>query len=135
MFLSRHSLLSLYLFIPLLLSSPCPGDPDLHPILSTELAFLVRLLYRLSSFLNGKYGSRLESAYARADVFGRVARRFLLAPCPGAATASEEEKDASFSPRRRAGRRGVLLGPHSSKARLSLRFLADKSLIGWVGAD
>ena len=119
------------------------GDPDLHPILSVEVPFFVRLLFRLSSALNDKYGRVMEGAYGRTDVVGRVVRQFLLAPCYGLQTDEEEDginEDSSFSPfskqqRRQRGRRSKqqqYVTRHSSRPRLSLRFLANKQTLGWI---
>ena len=112
------------------------GDPDLHPILSIEIAFLVRLLYKLSSAINDKYGPIMEKTYGRGDVVGRVARQFLLAPCPKSEDGGDASgNDSSFSPthqRRRQQRSRQVVGRHSSKPRVSLRFLANKQTLGWI---
>ena len=119
------------------------GDPDLHPILSVEIAFFVRLLFRLSTILNDKYGQIMERAYSRPDVVGRVVRQFLLSPCLAAKVEDEDEdanEDSSFSPfsrqprRQQRGRRRKqqYVTRHSSKPRVSLRFLAHKQTLGWI---
>ncbi|XP_074641623.1 sphingomyelin phosphodiesterase 4-like [Tubulanus polymorphus] len=56
------------------------GDPELHPIRSTESKVLVRMLYHLSSFLNQQFGEKIEQFYNRTDVIGRVSRQLLLPP-------------------------------------------------------
>ena len=117
------------------------GDPDLHPILSVEIPFLVRLLYRLSSALNGKYGRAMEGAYGRTDIVGRVVRQFLLAPCYGLQMEEDDlNEDPSLSPYSKQKRQQLrdqrrqrqYVSVHSSRPRLSLRFLANKQTLGYI---
>ncbi|XP_063239013.1 sphingomyelin phosphodiesterase 4 [Bacillus rossius redtenbacheri] len=56
------------------------GDPDLQPIRSFEIAFLVRFLYQVCSKINEMYGVEIFNVYHRGDVWGRIARQFLQPP-------------------------------------------------------
>ncbi|XP_026995784.1 sphingomyelin phosphodiesterase 4 isoform X2 [Tachysurus fulvidraco] len=53
------------------------GDPELQPIRSYENAFLVRMLYQLSSFINERLGDHMEALCSRQDFLGRVSRHYL----------------------------------------------------------
>ncbi|XP_062867744.1 sphingomyelin phosphodiesterase 4 isoform X2 [Trichomycterus rosablanca] len=53
------------------------GDPELQPIRSYEIAFLVRLLFRLSSLINERWGDHMEALCSRRDFLGRMGRRHL----------------------------------------------------------
>ncbi|KAM9813710.1 sphingomyelin phosphodiesterase 4 [Neosynchiropus ocellatus] len=56
------------------------GDPELQPIRSYESAVLVRLLYRISSLLNQKFGDHMTALCSRSDFLGRLSRRYLTDP-------------------------------------------------------
>ncbi|XP_012672195.2 sphingomyelin phosphodiesterase 4 isoform X2 [Clupea harengus] len=53
------------------------GDPELQPIRSYENAFLVRLLYQMSSFINSRFGNRMAALCSRTDFLGSVGRHYL----------------------------------------------------------
>ncbi|KAK3555338.1 hypothetical protein QTP86_014930 [Hemibagrus guttatus] len=55
------------------------GDPELQPIRSYENAFLVRMLYQLSSFINERLGGHMEALCSRQDFLGCVSRHYLSA--------------------------------------------------------
>uniref|UniRef100_A0A4W6BUE4 Sphingomyelin phosphodiesterase 4 n=1 Tax=Lates calcarifer TaxID=8187 RepID=A0A4W6BUE4_LATCA len=56
------------------------GDPELQPIRSYENALLVRLLYRLSSLLNDRFGAHMNALCSRPDFLGRLGRHYLTDP-------------------------------------------------------
>lgn len=51
------------------------GDPDLHPIRSTEITFLVRMFYQLSMYLNENVG--LISSFFFCNIFVSVSTEML----------------------------------------------------------
>ncbi|KAL3059356.1 hypothetical protein OYC64_011308 [Pagothenia borchgrevinki] len=53
------------------------GDPELQPIRSYESALLVRLLYRVSSLINRRFGAHMDAVCSRPDFPGRLCRHFL----------------------------------------------------------
>ncbi|XP_051955313.1 LOW QUALITY PROTEIN: sphingomyelin phosphodiesterase 4-like [Xyrauchen texanus] len=53
------------------------GDPELQPIRSYENAFLVRLLFQISSFINAWFGDHMEALCSRQDFLGCVGRHYL----------------------------------------------------------
>ncbi|XP_050686434.1 sphingomyelin phosphodiesterase 4-like isoform X2 [Eriocheir sinensis] len=95
------------------------GDPDLRPITSYEIVFLVRWLYTVSLLLNTKYGDRMAAAYHRQDVIGWIARRVLQSPD----TIFEYHKDVQGAPPAHTERH---LPP-----RISLRLQASKRVLGY----
>lgn len=50
------------------------GDPDLQPVRSYEVVFLVRALYKLSTILNDKFGPKLSHIYCSPSWPGSLAR-------------------------------------------------------------
>ncbi|XP_053505035.1 sphingomyelin phosphodiesterase 4 isoform X2 [Ictalurus furcatus] len=87
------------------------GDPELQPIRSYENAFLVRLLFRLSSFINERLGGHMEALCSRQDFLGRASRHYLsVSPVP-------EQRRRSPALRQTRGR--------GQRPRLSLRALAS----------
>ncbi|KAM6927700.1 sphingomyelin phosphodiesterase 4 [Xenentodon cancila] len=56
---------------------PYQGDPELQPIRSYESALLVRLLYRLSSAVNDRFGGHMSMLCSRSDFLGRLGRHYL----------------------------------------------------------
>ncbi|XP_046870790.1 sphingomyelin phosphodiesterase 4 isoform X2 [Hypomesus transpacificus] len=60
------------------------GDPELQPIRSYENAVLVRLLFRISSLVNDRFGDRMEALCSRPDFLGRLGRHYLAGPVAGA---------------------------------------------------
>jgi len=57
------------------------GDPDLLPVGESELVWLVRGLYKLSSWVNTKYGERIQEVYQEDSIPGEMARMVLAEPC------------------------------------------------------
>ncbi|XP_048114373.1 sphingomyelin phosphodiesterase 4 isoform X2 [Alosa alosa] len=53
------------------------GDPELQPIRSFENAFLVRVLYQVSSFINNRFGDHMAALCSRPDFLGCVGRHYL----------------------------------------------------------
>ncbi|XP_062409851.1 sphingomyelin phosphodiesterase 4 isoform X2 [Sardina pilchardus] len=53
------------------------GDPELQPIRSYENAFLVRVLYQMSSFINNRFGDHMAALCSRPDFLGRMGRHYL----------------------------------------------------------
>uniref|UniRef100_A0A7N8Y9W4 Sphingomyelin phosphodiesterase 4 n=1 Tax=Mastacembelus armatus TaxID=205130 RepID=A0A7N8Y9W4_9TELE len=56
------------------------GDPELQPIRSYENALLVRLLYRISSLVNERFGEQMNALCSRPDFLGRLGRHYLTDP-------------------------------------------------------
>ncbi|XP_076836728.1 sphingomyelin phosphodiesterase 4 isoform X2 [Brachyhypopomus gauderio] len=88
------------------------GDPELQPIRSYENAHLVRLMFRVSSFVNERLGDHMEALCSRRDFLGRVAGYYLKG-----ASAGPEQRRRSPVTRRVPG--------CPQRARLSLRPLAS----------
>uniref|UniRef100_H3CH16 Sphingomyelin phosphodiesterase 4 n=1 Tax=Tetraodon nigroviridis TaxID=99883 RepID=H3CH16_TETNG len=59
------------------------GDPELQPIRSFENALLVRLLYRMASAFNQKFGGHMDALCSRPDFLGRLGRHYLSEEGPG----------------------------------------------------
>ncbi|XP_067280430.1 sphingomyelin phosphodiesterase 4 isoform X2 [Pseudorasbora parva] len=53
------------------------GDPELQPIRSYENAFLVRLMFQISTFINARLGDHMEALCSRQDLLGRLGRHYL----------------------------------------------------------
>ncbi|MCJ8740888.1 hypothetical protein PDJAM_G00064230 [Pangasius djambal] len=87
------------------------GDPELQPIRSYENAFLVRLLFQLSSFINERLGDHMEALCSRQDFLGRMSRHYL------SASPASEQRWRSPALRQTRGR--------VQRPRLSLRALAS----------
>lgn len=56
------------------------GNPDLIPIRSDEVAFLVRLLHLISIWINGKFTENIEETYHRDDFMGMFFREIAAPP-------------------------------------------------------
>ncbi|KAG5684621.1 hypothetical protein PVAND_013844 [Polypedilum vanderplanki] len=56
------------------------GDPELLPIMTSEIKFLVRFFYQISKKLNEMFEDEFNSIYNRNDVYGRVSRQILSPP-------------------------------------------------------
>ncbi|XP_076364316.1 sphingomyelin phosphodiesterase 4-like isoform X2 [Tachypleus tridentatus] len=96
------------------------GNPDLQPVRSFEVAFLVRLLHHVSTVLNEKYGVELYDLYYRDSLLGQLARQ-LLAP-PTLYLRTTKTGTAESSPRE----------PHVLPPRINLRFMAYQQTIGYL---
>ncbi|KAL7844051.1 hypothetical protein SRHO_G00225900 [Serrasalmus rhombeus] len=88
------------------------GDPELQPIRSYENALLVRLLFKVSTFINDLMGDHMEALCSRQDLLGRVSRHYLTS-----SSAIVEQRRRSPVTRQARG--------HPQRARLSLRGLAS----------
>ncbi|KAJ8043279.1 Sphingomyelin phosphodiesterase 4 [Holothuria leucospilota] len=94
------------------------GDPDLQPIRTYESATLVRLLFRVCSVINQKYGNEITEWYLRPDYRGAVAKQYFHAP--------------AVSPRSRKKPSTFVSCRLDHKPRLSLRFLASYRMIFYI---
>ncbi|KAM4612961.1 sphingomyelin phosphodiesterase 4 isoform 2-T2 [Polymixia lowei] len=56
------------------------GDPELQPIRSYENALMVRLLFRISSLVNERFGRHMNALCSRPDFLGRLGRHYLANP-------------------------------------------------------
>lgn len=56
------------------------GDPALLPIMDSEVKFLVRFLYQVSSKLNEMFENEFNSIWSRDDFYGRFAKQILTPP-------------------------------------------------------
>lgn len=88
------------------------GDPELQPIRSYENAFLVRLLFQISSFINARLGDHMEALCSRQDVLGSVGRHYLMSSLVG----TEQRRKSPVTRQIRE---------RQQRARLSLRVLAS----------
>ncbi|KAF5269701.1 hypothetical protein FQA39_LY08624 [Lamprigera yunnana] len=95
------------------------GDPDLQPIQSYEVKFLVRLLYQLSSKINGDFGNEMQLIYYSNSYRGRLARQILCAPIT---IYKFDKSPGSFSPRI----------PQKLPPRISFRFFANYRVIFYL---
>ncbi|XP_063065881.1 sphingomyelin phosphodiesterase 4 isoform X2 [Engraulis encrasicolus] len=98
------------------------GDPELQPIRSYENAFLVRVLYQVSSFVNNRFGNHMEALCSRPDVLGRIGKHYLTNASATSASSSSSSSASTSGGRSPATRR--LLERHAHP-RLSLRTLAS----------
>ncbi|XP_055036416.1 sphingomyelin phosphodiesterase 4 isoform X1 [Misgurnus anguillicaudatus] len=88
------------------------GDPELQPIRSYESAFLVRLLFQISAFINARLGDHMEALCSRQDVLGSVGRHYLKS----SSVAVEQRRKSPVTRQMRE---------RPQRARLSLRVLAS----------
>ncbi|KAK2143122.1 hypothetical protein LSH36_875g01016 [Paralvinella palmiformis] len=95
------------------------GDPDLQPIRSHEIPWLVRVLYHVTSYVNTTYDQQLMSLYDRPGFIGRLGRVFLSPP----SMIESPERLGALSPEARRRIRQYE-GP-----RVSLRHLASYPMI------
>jgi sphingomyelin phosphodiesterase 4 len=56
------------------------GDPELLPIMSSEVRPLVRLFYPITSKLNEMFGNEIYAIWNREDFYGKVGRQILSPP-------------------------------------------------------
>ncbi|XP_023230772.1 sphingomyelin phosphodiesterase 4-like [Centruroides sculpturatus] len=96
------------------------GHPDLQPIRSYEITFLVRLLWHISLFLNEKFETEFSEAYYRPGFFGKVSRQILAPP----AVYYEMKKTGQYSHQI----------SHHLPPRVNLRWLAHKQTVGYLCA-
>ncbi|XP_044271314.1 sphingomyelin phosphodiesterase 4 [Tribolium madens] len=99
------------------------GDPDLHPIRTTEISFLVRMLYQLSLQINSNFRQKFCQLYYEQSYWGRLSRQLLSSPL----TIYKYDKSKPGSPRV-----SMELPP-----RVSLRYFASYHfwtylMIGWI---
>ena len=71
------------------------GHPDLLPIRSDEIGFLVRLMYQLSCWINSKWSEKIEDTYYRTDFVGLLFRE--VAATPATYMASVDHVDSSLN--------------------------------------
>ncbi|XP_048023599.1 sphingomyelin phosphodiesterase 4 isoform X2 [Megalobrama amblycephala] len=88
------------------------GDPELQPIRSYENAFLVRLLFRISTFINARLGDHMEALCSRQDLLGRLGRHYLSS----SSVVAEQRRKSPVTQQMRE---------RPQRVRLSLRFLAS----------
>lgn len=72
------------------------GDPELTPICSFENPALVRLMYRLSTHLNKKFGKSLDKLYIDSRLFRQAACFF--SPAVKSLSSSTPSRQSSTSP-------------------------------------
>ncbi|KZC09713.1 Sphingomyelin phosphodiesterase 4 [Dufourea novaeangliae] len=56
------------------------GDPELQPVRYNECAFLVRILYKLCTYINQKYRHKISTMYNQRGFVGSVCRQILQPP-------------------------------------------------------
>lgn len=56
------------------------GDPELLPIMSTEIKPLVRFLYPVTNKINELFGNEISAIWNREDVYGKIGRQVLQPP-------------------------------------------------------
>lgn len=74
------------------------GDPELTPICSFENSALVRLMYKLSTHLNEKFGKSLDKLYINSRLFRQAACFF--SPALKSLSSSTPSRQSSTSPSR-----------------------------------
>lgn len=74
------------------------GDPELTPICSFENSALVRLMYKLSTHLNEKFGKSLDKLYINSRLFRQAACFF--SPALKSLSCSTPSRQSSTSPSR-----------------------------------
>ena len=99
------------------------GDPELQPVRSNECAFLVKNLYKLSSYINMKYRREITGLYQRCGFLGSICRQTLQPPTkivklPKRTNTTPNEFSSGYEER---------IPP-----RLSLRPLANYSLLATI---
>ncbi|XP_064460499.1 sphingomyelin phosphodiesterase 4-like isoform X2 [Ornithodoros turicata] len=98
------------------------GNPDTQPIRSYEIAFLVRILHLLSSYINDKYAIELQAVYHGDDLVSHMARQVLEPP-------------TSYTKVIKTGTIATAVRErHQLPARLCLRPLANQQVVGYLGA-
>uniref|UniRef100_A0A1B6DPQ8 Sphingomyelin phosphodiesterase 4 n=1 Tax=Clastoptera arizonana TaxID=38151 RepID=A0A1B6DPQ8_9HEMI len=95
------------------------GDPDLKPIQSFEVAFLVRSLYHLASWFNLMYGEKICEWYTKNNLLGGIVRQIFLGPTT---IFYYDKSSPGYSPRL-----SKTLPP-----RLSLRFWSNYKLLAFM---
>jgi len=98
------------------------GDPDTRPITQEEVVWLVRMFHQLSASINLQYGNYLSSVYNGNDIRGQIARMILSPPT----NYFTVKKSISGGPSTRQ--------LHHHRARLSLRWLANKKTLIYLTA-
>ena len=100
------------------------GHPDLVPIRSDEVTFLVRFLHQLSEWINGRFGASIEETYHRSDLIGSVFREIAFPPTTY--LAKVDQLDNSF--------RGGMMSrqPVKLPARLNLRTLGSYIAVAYA---
>ena len=96
------------------------GHPDLVPIRSDEVAFLVRILHQISEWINGRFACSIEETYQRSDLVGSVFREIAFPPTTYLAKVDQLDSnfmDSSF--------RGMTRQPVKLPARLNFRNLGS----------
>ncbi|GIY47729.1 sphingomyelin phosphodiesterase 4 [Caerostris extrusa] len=95
------------------------GNPDLQPVRSYEISFLVHHLNKISQQLNEKYSAKIPELYSRESLTGKMCRRILSKPT----TYYDIKKSKDMM----AVNRNSIHLP----ARINLRVLADKHLFAY----
>ncbi|XP_046389707.1 sphingomyelin phosphodiesterase 4 [Ischnura elegans] len=90
------------------------GDPEMAPVMTIELGFLVRALRLVSSKINEKYGDEIKTLYQLDNFKGRLARQVLCPPMTVRAVTGKEEFNEEYI---------------SMPPRLSLRSLANQAVL------
>jgi sphingomyelin phosphodiesterase 4 len=124
------------------------GNPDLLPIRSDEVAFLVRLLHKISVRINTKWAGKIEDFYNRGDFFGSIFREVAMGPTTY--WAHIDQLDSSLNQSRNTSihgqaKQGVKLAPrivlrplgsHMAVTYLFVFFLLSTMLFGksWIGS-
>ncbi|XP_071446859.1 sphingomyelin phosphodiesterase 4 [Hetaerina americana] len=90
------------------------GDPEMAPVMTIELGFLVRALRLVSSKINEKYGDEIKSLYQEDNFKGRLVRQVLSPPMTVRTVSGEFELRQEY----------VSMPP-----RLSLRSLANQGVL------
>ncbi|XP_066596827.1 sphingomyelin phosphodiesterase 4 isoform X2 [Prorops nasuta] len=97
------------------------GDPELLPIRSNECALLARYLFKLSTYINEQYETEIGAAFYRPGFIGKICRQILIPPTT--VVKLPKRTPNGISPG----------GEKRLQPRLSLRLLANKSLLSTLG--
>ncbi len=109
------------------------GNPDLVPIRSDEIPFLVRMLHCISVWINARFASLVEDTYHRHDVVGSIFRE--IAASPTVYLARVETMDCSFNATSKilnSSFHGIPKQPVKLPARIVLRSLGSYIAVSYL---
>ncbi|XP_035218797.1 sphingomyelin phosphodiesterase 4-like isoform X2 [Stegodyphus dumicola] len=96
------------------------GNPDLQPVRTYEIAFLVKIFNEISQHLNEKYSSEIQNLYNQPTIWGKMCRRMLSKPV------------IYYNVNKASNMQSVSMEPVQLPPRINLRFLANKQLIFYL---
>lgn len=120
------------------------GNPDLVPIRSDEVTFLVRMLHILSIWTNKKFSTVIEETYFREDIVGAIFRELAAPPTTYLAHVDSVDSSLNTSRHMNSSFHGMAkqpvklppriifrpLGSHLAVSYLTIFFLVMKVIMG-----